>query len=475
MKPGTFLRIAQAILLLALLRHLALALFVHPYADDFSYAVSGMSTPLFDGLVREFTSWNGRYASNLLVLRGPLVLGLDPGLMLYRAVAIGLILFTGFAAFRLARAVLPLVGQQVSATIGLVFLLLYLHVMPDASEGFYWYTGAVTYQLANALSFLFLANWIHAWRDASRITATWYLTQVVLLVWMAGSNEVHMAYLVIGHAVVLLVVWKRNAAVHRAALVLFGTAVLAGLLVALAPGNATREALFPLRHDVIRTLTYSLAQTGRWSFKWAMPLILPSVLFLYFFRKGEEMGFIPREGLRWNKWAALSLPFVCLFVSMVVTYWPTGLLGQYRTLNMACFYFMPTWFSALAVWDRAYLRKWLPTPAAVSRPWRALIVVVACSLLLFSGRDGMVTSELLGGRMARYDLDMMQRYTTMRQAAEQGGQGEQQVVLDPVTYPRCLVILPLQADENYWMNRSFADYFGVSAVLVSPSPAPPAP
>lgn len=465
-------RVAQVILVLALLRHLLLALFVHPYADDYSYAVSGMSTPLLEGLWREYTSWNGRYASNILVLRGPLVSGIDIGLMLYRMVAIGLILFTWFAGFRLVKVILPAVRAHVAATIALVFLLLYLHVMPDASEGFYWYTGAMTYQLANALSLFFLANWIQAWRDQHELNARWYVVQVLLILWMAGSNEVHMAFLVIGHGLLVFLFRKQYDPRRRAAIVLLGVALVASLVVALAPGNATREALFPLRHDALRTLVYAVAQTGRWSLNWILPIILPSILFLVLLRQGEERGLIGRDGLRWNKWVALALPFACLFVSMVVTYWPTGLLGQYRTLNMACFYFLPGWFVALTVWDRAVLRSMLPTPRAVQRPWWSWSIVAACCLFLFSGRDGLVTADLVGGHMARYDGDMMQRYATMRQAAQRG---EKEVVMDPVHYPRCLVVLPLDTDADYWMNRSYATYFGVPAVRVNSALPPAAP
>ena len=73
--------------------------------------------------------------------------------------------------------------------------------------------------------------------------------------------------------------------------------------------------------------------------------------------------------------------------------------------------------------------------------------------------------------MARYDADMMQRYAMVRQAAQRG---DKEVVLDPVNYPRSLVILPLDMDAGYWMNRSYATYFGVTAVRVSPTPPPPA-
>ena len=471
MKGGLPFRIAQVILLLALLRHLLLTLFIHPYADDFSYAVAGLGTPLMEGLLREYSSWNGRYASNILVLRGPLVLGIDAGLTAYRAVAFALVLLTGLASYRFLRAMVPRLNKEFTFTLALAWLLLYLHVMPDASEGFYWYTGAVTYQLANALSLFFLANWISAWRRTETIGVRWYVVQVLLLLWMAGSNEVHMAYLVIGHAVLVFLSRKEADPRRRAAIILLGVAIIAGMVVALAPGNATRESLFPLRHDVVRTLAYSVGQTGRWALSWALPLILPSILFLVLLRKGEERGLLSLDGLRWNRWAALALPFACLFVSMLVTYWPTGLLGQYRTLNMACFYFLPGWFLALTVWDRAALRKLVPTPPAVNRSWWAWVAVLVCTLFLFSGRDGLVTADLLGGRMARYDADMMQRYAMVRQAAQRG---DKEVVLDPVNYPRSLVILPLDTDAGYWMNRSYATYFGVPAVRVSPTPPPPA-
>lgn len=465
MKPGPPLRIIRTILVVAFLRHLVLALFIHPYADDLSYAVAGMNTPLAEGWLREYTSWNGRFTSNLLVLRGPLVLGIERGLIVYRAVAIALLLFTTAMAYHFLHVLLPRLDRQAAGTLALVFVLLYLHLMPDASEGFYWYTGAVTYQLANALGLLFLANWIRAWRDPALFTVGWYVAQVALLLWMAGSNEVHMAYLVIGLAVMLFLLRKERDARHRAASVLFVASMVAALVVAAAPGNATREALFPLRHDLLRTVAYSMGQTVRWAFVWILPLALPSVIFLFLLRKGQDRGLVPRVGRRWNAWAAILLPFACLFVSMVVTYWPTGLLGQYRTLNLACFFFIPAWFLALAVCDGAVLRHWVPTPAAVLRPWWSWLIAAGCTLFLWSGRDGLVTADLATGRMSRYDAGMKERYALLTMAAKV--EGEKEVVLDEVVQPRCLVVLPLRTDASNWMNRSLATYFGVPSVRVT--------
>ncbi|MBL7945914.1 MAG: hypothetical protein JNN32_07595 [Flavobacteriales bacterium] len=472
MKSSLPYRVALGVLLLALLRHLWLALHIHPYADDFSYAVAGLETPLGERLVQEYTSWNGRYFSNILVLRSPLVLGMAQGLWLYRIAAMLLIALTWYAAFHFLRVLLPKVARIIAAASALAFLLLHLHAMPDASEGFYWYTGAVTYQLANVLSLFLAANWVARSRSRERPSLLWYLWQCVLIIAIAGSNEVHMAFLVLGHAAYLF--WYRNEEGRwfRPAAVLLSLAVVCAIIVAVAPGNATREALFPLRHDPWRTLTYGVAQTGRFTLLWIAVLALPSVFFIAFLRKGIERGLVQPFSHPMNKWLALAIPFALVFVSMVVTYWPTGLLGQYRTLNMAQFYFIPAWFFALAVWDQTVFRKssWSfehPNPALVQ--WA---FVLLCSTFLWKGRDGRVTDDLLSGRMARYDEGMSSRYRMLSWYA--GKTSPEVIDFAPVEQPTSLVILPLDTSAGHWMNQSYAKYFGVAGVRVN-SAKPPVP
>lgn len=472
MKSSLPYRIAFGLLLLAVLRHVWMAFFIHPYADDFSYAVAGRETPLGERLVQEYTSWNGRYFSNILVLRGPLVLGMAKGLWLYRIAAILLIVLTWYAAFHFLRLLLPKVARVIAATGALAFLLLHLHAMPDASEGFYWYTGAVTYQLANVLSLFLAANWVARSRSREQPSLLWYLWQSVLIIVIAGSNEVHMAFLVLGHAAYLFWIWNEKGRWSRPVLVLLSLAVACAIIVAVAPGNATRAALFPLRHDAWRTLTYSVAQTGRFTLLWIAVLALPSVFFLAFLRKGIERDLIQPFSHPMNKWLALATPFALVFVSMVVTYWPTGLLGQYRTLNMAQFFFIPAWFFALAVWDQAVFRgsSWSfehPNPALVQ--WA---LVLLCTTFLWKGRDGRVTDDLLSGRMARYDEGMSSRYRILTGHA---GTGPSEVIeFAPVEQPTSLVILPLDTSAGHWMNQSYAKYFGVAGVRVN-SAQPPVP
>ncbi len=469
MKASLPYRMAQAILWIALARHLALAFFIHPYADDLSYAVVGMTTPLGERLVQEYTSWNGRYFSNVLVLRGPLVLGLDSGLPLYRLAAVVQILLTALAFQRCLRVLAPRLPLHWSVTGALAWLLLYLHLIPDASEGFYWYTGAVTYQLANVLCVFIAIRWIDALRRPGVVHGWWNAQQALLVAMVVGSNEVHAAMLVLAH--LGLWRWMRGGspALRRAAGWLLLLALVCTLVVVVAPGNATRGALFPLRHDLVRTIGYSVAQTGRFTLQWVLVLVLPTVVFVALLRKGIRLGLVDPFVKIPNKWVALALPFAVVFICMVVTYWPTGILGQYRTIGMALFFFIPSWFWAVAVWDQVHFRprgRWVAHADASAMRWT---FVLLCTGALWAGRDGRVTADLLSGRMTRYDADMRQCY---RAVAEAAVRGKEVVILPTVELPRCLKVLPLDTDATHWTNRSFAAYLGASGVLVSAAPPP---
>ncbi|MGV3636020.1 MAG: DUF6056 family protein, partial [Flavobacteriales bacterium] len=307
-------------------------------------------------------------------------------------------------------------------------------------------------------------------RSSEKPSLLWYVVQSVLIIAIAGSNEVHMAFLVLGHAAYLLWKWREEGRLYRPVLILLALAVVCGVVVAVAPGNATREALFPLRHDAWRTLTYSVAQTGRFTLLWIAVLALPSIFFIAFLRKGIEQGVIRPFARPLDKWLVLAIPFALVFVSMVVTYWPTGLLGQYRTLNMAQFYFIPAWFFALAVWDQAVFRKgpWFlehPNPALVQ--WA---FVLLCTTFLWKGRDGRVTDDLLSGRMVRYDQGMKARYEAVSRAS--GPMNDRHFDFVPAEQPTSLVILPLDTSAGHWMNQSYAKYFGVAGVRVNSAQLP---
>jgi len=455
MSSRTFQWLLLLLLLLALSRHVWLATYVHPYADALSYATVGMRSGLMERLVLEYNHWNGRYFSNILVLRSPMVLGFERGLFWYRLVPLALMLLTWLGAYRLIRALFRGLLTNANARIaGLIFLLVYLNAMPDASEGFYWYTGAVSYQFPSALILILAAHWVNYLQEPSKpMPLIRSLFMGLLVVVIAGCSELHMAVLTAGHAVLLLVQRLRTGQWNKTVVLFFLLSVICALVVALAPGNAVRGDNFPMKHDLVHTGLWSTLQSGRFIAIWVLTtVLLPfSVLFIGWLRSAAV-------GASWfamNKWLAAALPVSAVLLAMVLPYWSTGLLGQYRTVNTALLLFIPLWFVALAVWDAQVFRKRWPIQLDLRGTHCALLLV---TLLFFVwGRDMSVSLDLFTGSAAQYDHEMLDRSARIEQAVENGNT---ELVLPPVTQPRSLVITQPGADPDQWMNRSLAEFFG---------------
>jgi hypothetical protein len=175
-------------LLMLLARHVWVAAYVHPYLDDFAYALAGQRSGLLERWLHEYRHWNGRWASNVLVLRGPLVLGLENGMAFYRLVPVLLMLLTVVGAAALVRSLFgEWLGKHRVWLIAALFLLLYLHLMPHRGEGVYWYTGAISYQLPSALLLFHLAVMVRLWRSGPSTARIALL--LVLMAWMAGARR----------------------------------------------------------------------------------------------------------------------------------------------------------------------------------------------------------------------------------------------------------------------------------------------
>lgn len=458
MGPRVFRLLFIAVLGLALLRYVAVARFVHPFADDFSYAAIGMRTELLPRLHDEYVNWNGRWFSNALVLRGPLVLGLERGLWLYRAVPIALLLLLGLSTLRLIGLVAPGLARRDRVLGAALFLLTALQLLPDLSEGVYWYTGAVTYLLPAALFPLLLAEHARAWQSGWRWSAGGAARAALLSAIAIGCNETHLVLVALLNGGVATLALRRCPRAWRAMLPLLIVTAIAAAAVVLAPGNAGRAAHFPLRHDPLRTIGWGALQSGRFLLQWlGSPVLLTaSLIFLAALRGWRPAAPLLRDArLPRPLPVAMALGAV-LFLCMALPYWATGLLGQHRTVNAALLALLPGWFLLLAA---------MHEHNTASRPWPALAVglqrlawalfLIAC---LFTGSGGRVTGDLLSGRLNRFDAQLQDRYATIRKAA-MAGSGT--VVLPPLAdAPHALRYLDATDDPEHWINRSMMNWLG---------------
>lgn len=445
-----------------------LARFDHPMGDDWSYAYQGMAHPLGSWLWGEYQHWNGRYFSNMLVGRGPLVLGLD-GLWLHRVVPVALMLLNTVAAFALVRSLTRASFNTVEQWSGaLLFSALYLHGMPDLPEGFHWYTGAITYQLGSVLLLLHLAclaDFLQG-HQRSRSPARFVLN-VILALLVVGSSEVHMILLLVFHGALLLVLRRGGGRIGTAEVVMMCAVLTGAAIMFLAPGNAVRAANFPERHRLVHSAWMSLLQTGRFGIEWVFD---PALLFL-------SVLYVPMARARIARLAVMRQlgdlhPFLVplamgavIFLCVFPAYWSTGILGQHRTVNVAYALFLPLWFVNLGLWSARLDRQ-----GALALPWaRKAIVLIAAAHLALGRNSANAWSDLLSGRAERFDAQLWQRYAILNAASD--------TQVDPVPVPlihdppHSLYLLELREDGADWVNVAYARYFGLHGRKVVPDPA----
>src|SRR5439155_20770188 len=160
----------------------------------------------------------------------------------------------------------------------------YLAGVPVLGENFYWYTGAVTYQLSSVLLLAQVALFIRALRRRTASgTSMLVAMSGLLVVFVVGMNEIAMLLAVAFYgAFGAFAALRDNRRAATASLVCFAAAVAAGLAVWLAPGNAVRAALYPTKHELVRTVAMTAMQTVRFGATWATAgtLLLATMLFI---------------------------------------------------------------------------------------------------------------------------------------------------------------------------------------------------
>ncbi|MFT3885194.1 MAG: DUF6056 family protein [Flavobacteriales bacterium] len=435
----------------ALALHGSIARYAHPAADDFCYAAKARGLSAIAWSIGEYHDWNGRYASNLLMWRNPLTWSADflPG---YRMVPLLLLALSALAYRGLVRTLTDRTLRPWQEWCGgLTLLALFLNDMPAIGEGVYWYTGAVTYQLANILCTLLVASLIRFERGAyfGPKPLHWTLNALLLAI-IAGMDEQHLVLACAALLTWCLVRWRRGG---RAPWALLLVAVAAAAVVLSTPGNAVRGSYFTGTHRLLPSLGMTVLQTARFLGTWllAPTLLAASVLYVQLHLHLRERVPLFARSFGIGPLAALMLIAGVVALCVFPAYWAMGMLAQHRTLNVAYWIILPLWCMALSSFlEHPRLRGRIP----VMPHTQLRIAVALLSIALFwTGNGGAAVADLYTGRAARYDAAMQARY---RAFASPGP-----VVLQPLADPpRTLAPFEERRPDQHWMSRCTARYFG---------------
>lgn len=455
-------KVVLLLLAIVLLPYVIISFYCHPAGDDFSYAASSMHKGYWFSYFRDYHIWNGRYTSNFLVFASPLVWN---SFFIYKLIPLLLLVLSYFSLLFFIQTITNKKITEVELHLfASTVLVLYLYNAPSFTETFYWYTGAITYQLANVLTLVYLALLYRHCDGDYCFNRTIHTSLMLLLIpSICGFNEVIMLFMLAFHALFSFK-WIRYKKENK------GVAVLLLLIVAsaasimlFAPGNAGRASNFPEKYQLFHSIYMTALQTVRFMFKWIIqvPFIAATVLFVPVSKRLAEVSPFFKN----NFYVSPLITFLCLpailFLYVFPAYWNMGMLGQHRTLNAAYFFFIPLWFMNVHIAVNQLSAKVQQTiiPNAKYK--------VVFTLLLFAGsflaNNGYtVCVDLLSGGAISYDREMNERYTILRSAAAAGA--KEVVVSNLNSKPAALHIFDITCEPGNWINKSSADYFGLEGV-----------
>ena len=388
---------------------------------------------------------------------------ISPGieyLPLYRIIPILLILFTvtGFRFFvkTLTQKVFSVMDYWI---ISLLFTLLFISVMPRVATGFYWYTGSATYQLGSILVLYYLGLLIRYLRKHYLITKRIHLIiNILLLGVIIGFNEIIMIYLLLFLLTIWLVLARKEKKLKFEGL--FVQVVFASLFAAImffAPGNEVRGGQFEDRHLLFNSFYMSGLQTVRFGLLWVFSgsLLLISILFINLLPKLNKEIALFRNRFYLNQWEALGILIFIVFMSVFPAYWSTGILGQHRTVNVGCFFFLIFWFITLSIWWNKHDLKIKLTKIAAT----ALLIFTG-AIFTFTGNGYHAMFDAMTGRAAYFDDQMNHRIFLIQQAKKESNEPIDIGFMFTHNLPKTIFVLDIDTkDETHWINKGYVQYF----------------
>lgn len=446
----------------ALSPYVYLSFFTHPIADDYCFSFLGRDTSFLKNYTGLFLNMGGRYTTNALLLLNPLVFH---NLTLYKLIPLFQILISIFSFYYFFRALTSRALSRVdSLNCSLLFLLIYFFQMPCLAEGIYNYTSSVDYHTGIIITVLYFGLIGDYFMKHYFINRAFHFSLGVLFLIVAiGFSEVITLILLSFHSIALFQFFIQREKIKSEWWILFIVCILFSFTMLTAPGNSARSLIFSDNHNFFRSLSFTFMQVCRFSFDWIsnLPLILLSFLFIGMISKLRNKIPFFTQHYFFKPWISVLLLGWILFVCIFPPYWGTNILGQHRTVNVACFFFLLYWFICIGMYANKYFEK-INFEFIVNKKIRTIIAALSICVFICTKNGYNAFTDILYGRAGKFDTQMQQRFYILSDKINKN----KTIYLKPLAEkPKSLFVLDLSEDSTNWINSCQAKYFGVKEIV----------
>lgn len=433
------------LLIAALIPYGILCSYALPFADDFCFGwTASENIPFVQKFLNQYLYWNGRYSADVLVNVHPLI----SGRLLYYQLALFLSLMLTPLSFYVL--LLRLLQNKITGVIAsLLLTLFYLCLLPNLTEGVYWYIGIVNYHLGNVMFLFQLTLLLLSFSNSGKHGLLLQLLSAVLLVLSIGFNEIGAILIPSAYLLITLIAYRHKNNHRKKWLAFTLLSLIAASFVFLSPGNFVRSAQFSERYQLFHSLFYAALQTFRFIGKWLLnyPALALSLLLAI---KANDISQHLKFKISWKLPAAFT--WMMVFLASFIPYFATGSLGQHRTLNYVFFFFLPLYaLTLILVAEQSGLSNKLKS--IHSKTVHYFLLFTAVAGLSLSGNGIRMAKDFYRGNLSAYKEAFHTRARMM-------GTDPKAVTSLPLV-PSVFRIVDAKSDSAYWVNNCMVNYYSL--------------
>lgn len=382
--------------------------YAFPTADDYCASNYLSRFPgIFSPWKNLYHDYNGRFSANFILLFSPMKTTYGTN---YNWWIFGQLTLFFLTSLMLTKKIIHYINAQTPYSIIAILItaVMLFSGMQHISEGFYWLTGSTAYLGGNIFLLFYLLLLLRLLEYQSLLNR---ILLIIVLIFAGGFNEVQTITLCIIHFVVFLYYIKRKNQQWKFLLLLFIITLITAMVMLTSTGNITRINQYQDNFGWWYSAGMSALQTGRFLLLWTInPVYLVGMFMLihYFSRQQIHLKKIPGKNL------LLAILLIQLYLSNLLPYLGTGILGQHRTINWAFvnFIFISVFLAIqLSEKYRSYQISFTPSAKKIL----PLFFLISYAL---TGNGRNAWSDLFSGEAMKYHREMSDRSALLMQQAD---------------------------------------------------------
>jgi len=450
-----------------------LAKYNQPAADDYYSAVRDAHTGFIPALKDIYLHWSGRYFAVLISRINPLLFHSAAAYKWYAVVLI--VLFITALLLLIKQVAGKYLATKQVAALTAVITAIYFAALPSAPEGFYWFSGAWVYQLANIL-FMLLLFFLLRLKNAVLLSIRLFycISACICAMCIVGCNEISLIITCLCVTFFTVYQHTRHKPDYGYFIAITAVCYMAAAIAAFAPGNFER-----LNHQqeysgsLLWTFAGGAAIAGIYTFQWLLQVVIATLIYIPLWGNTLAENVAGKQG-----WGDVNLKRTVIFfiASLVIvqlfTVWAAGGSNIGRIENVIYLFFILGYFFILQVY---LVQRAIKTggEAVTINPVLRNLAIGLFIIALFNINNNISTAwlDVVSGKAKKYNQQLDERAVMASHCTQ-----DTCIVPPLTTIPKTIFFTDIKSTTDsidLWMNQAYSTYFGHGYIVTSaPSPQP---